>query len=109
MDVLRAANVLNRVERSSVAADRLRPWVEAAVRYAELRVAWGMADADKRRGMDPSRTSAHDVFVDECNILSRAMAGAGEANGWRSEIGTDRKEIGDFASLLHAALGIRAR
>jgi hypothetical protein len=59
--------------------------------------------------MDPSRTTAHNAFIDECNILSRAMAAAGESNGWRAEIGTDRKEIGDFACLLHAVIGIRAR
>jgi hypothetical protein len=39
----------------------------------------------------------------------QAMASAGESNGWRAEIGTDRKEIGDFACLLHAVIGIRAR
>jgi hypothetical protein len=109
MDVLHAARIWDRIERSAVAGDRCRSWLEAAVRYAEFRVAWGMVDASGRKAMDPSRTTAHNVFIDECNILSRAMAAAGESNGWRAEIGTDRKEIGDFACLLHAVIGIRAR
>ena len=109
MDVSHAARILDQVDRSAVAGVRCRPWLEAAVRYAETRVAWGMMDAAGRKAMDPSRTAAHNVFIDECNILSRAMAAAGESNGWRAEIGTDRKEVGDFACLLHAVLGIRAR
>jgi len=102
-------SILDRIERTSVAGSRCRPWLEAAVRYSEMRVAWGMADAAGRHAMDLSRTSAHNVFIDECNILSRAMAAAGESNAWRGEIGMERSEIGDFACLLHCDLGLRAR
>ena len=109
MDVTRAMDILDRIERSAVAGSRCRPWLEAAVRYAEMRVAWGMADAAGRLAMDRSRTSAHNVFIDECNILSRAMVAAGESNSWRGEVGMERGEIGDFACLLHCVLGLRAR
>ena len=109
MDVPQALSIMDRIERSPAVGARYRPWVEAAARYAQIRVAWAMSDAAGRRAMDPSRTSAHDVFIDECNILSRAMAAAGESNAWRAEIGTDRREIGDFACLLHCAVGLRAR
>jgi hypothetical protein len=68
-----------------------------------------MADVAGRTAMDSSRTLVHNLFIDECNILSRAMLGAGESNAWRAEIGANRKEIGGFASLPHAVLGIRAR
>jgi len=104
-----AAIILDRIERSSLADTRRRTWLDAAVRYAQIRVAWERTDAAGRSAVDPSRTSAHDVFIDECNILSRAMLAAGESNAWRAEIGTERGEIGDFACLLHCVLGLRAR
>lgn len=109
MNLERAANILEQVERSSLAGPRCRTWLDAAVRYAQIRVAWERTDAAGRATMDASRTSAHDVFIDECNILSRAMLAAGESNAWRAEIGTERGEIGDFACLLHCVLGLRAR
>ena len=109
MDVSQAMSILDRIERSSVAESRRRSWLEAGVHYFEMRVAWGMADAAGRLEMDRSRSSAHNVFIDECNILSRAMAAAGESNEWRGEIGMERGEIGDFACLLHCVLGLRAR
>jgi hypothetical protein len=105
----RAANILDRIERSPSAGPRCRTWRDAAVRYAGIRVAWELTDAAGRAAMDASRSSAHDVFIDECNILSRAMLAAGESNAWRAEIGTERGEIGDFACLLHCVLGLRAR
>lgn len=101
--------ILRSVEQSVVPEALRRLWLEAAVRYAGLRAAWWLAPPPERLGMDASRTSAHDSFIDACNILSRAMAGAGESNAWRAEIGTERGEIGDFACLLHCVLGLRAR
>ena len=59
--------------------------------------------------MDAARTRCHDAFIACCNILSRNMLASGEDNQWRSEIGTDRKALGDFACLLHCLLGLHAR
>ena len=109
MEIESARRILDTVERSSVPEALRRQWLEAAIRYAELRVVWWMAAPDERRNMDASRTAAHDAFIDCCNILSRAMATAGEANAWRAEIGTERGEIGDFACILHGVLGLKAR
>lgn len=109
MDLVAAERILRDVERSAVIPSLRRQWIESAVRYADLRVAWWLASVSERGERDASRTAAHDVFIDACNILSRAMAAAGESNRWRSEIGTERGEIGDFACLLHAVLGLRAR
>ncbi len=109
MDLESAERILENVQRSSVQDAIRRQWLEAAVRYAELRVAWWMAPAIERRDIDGSRTAAHDAFIDACNILSRAMAAAGEPNTWRAEIGTGRGEIGDFACILHCVLGLKAQ
>lgn len=83
--------------------------IHAAVRYARIRVDWYQASPQARIEMDAARTSAHDVFIDACNILSRSMSAAGDDIGWRERLGGDRKEIGDFACYLHCSLGIEAR
>lgn len=87
-------------------ADKL---VQSAIRYARIRVDWYVLYTPGRVAMDEERTRAHDAFIDACNILSRNMDAQGEDNSWRQKIGTDRKSIGDFACLLHAVMGIRAR
>jgi hypothetical protein len=109
MDIESVRRILDTVERSTVQEAIRLQWLEAATRYAELRVAWWTAAPDERRNLDASRTAAHDAFIDCCNILSRAMAAAGEPNGWRAEIGVERGEIGDFACVLHCVLGLKAR
>lgn len=84
-------------------------FLNKAVRYSRLRVDWYLASHEERIEMDEERTRAHNAFISACDILSRNMAEAGEDNSWRAEIGSDRKDIGDFACMIHAVLGIRAR
>ena len=80
-----------------------------AVRYSRLRVDWYFLSQEDQIELDKERTLAHNAFIDACNILSRNMQAAGEDTLWRKQIGEDRKEIGDFACLLHAVIGIKAR
>ena len=81
----------------------------AAARYAGLRVDWALADPAERAALDGPRKSAHDAFIDHCNILSRNMAACGESNDWRRELGDDRKTLGDFACWLTLSLALSAR
>jgi hypothetical protein len=83
--------------------------IKSAIRYARIRVDWHLMSTAERIVLDEERTIAHDAFINACNILSRNMALKGEDNSWRSKIGDDRKSIGDFACLLHAVMGIKAR
>ena len=83
--------------------------LNAANRYARIRVDWYMADGNQRRIMDQNRSRAHNVFIDHCNILARNMAERGIDATWRSRLGDDRKAIGDFACYIHAYIGIMAR
>lgn len=83
--------------------------LKSAVRYSRLRVDWYLSDQEQRNEMDEERTTAHNAFISECDILSRNMKAAGEDNQWRLQIGKDRKSIGDFACFLHAVIGIKAR
>jgi hypothetical protein len=59
--------------------------------------------------MEEERTAAHNAFISACDILSRNMNQSGENSHWRTQIGSDRKAIGDFACYLHTVLGIKAR
>ena len=59
--------------------------------------------------MHEERRSAHNVFIDACNIMSRNMIKNGEDASWRKELGDDRKVIGDFACYISFVLGIKAR
>jgi hypothetical protein len=92
---------------------RLQPLVNSlvnsAVRYSRLRVDWYLADMESRQAVDQERTMAQKAFISACDILSRNMGEAGENISWRIQIGSDRKSIGDFVGLLHAAIGIKAR
>ncbi len=83
--------------------------IDAAIRYARIRTDWTLVAPEERRERDRQRTIAHDALIDSCNILSRNMAKAGEDFSWRSQLGDDRKVIGDFACCLHCILGLQAR
>jgi hypothetical protein len=83
--------------------------LQSAVRYSRLRVDWYFSEQQQRTEMDEERTISHNAFISECDILSRNMKAAGEDNQWRLQIGNDRKSIGDFACLLQAVIGLKAR
>ncbi|MDD3743496.1 MAG: hypothetical protein PHX54_07750 [Lentimicrobiaceae bacterium] len=84
-------------------------FIKKAIRYARLRVDWYQSDTPSRVQLDAERTRAHDAFIDACNILSRNMIKIGENAEWRLKLGNNRKDIGDFACMLHAVIGIKAR
>ena len=108
MDYTTAHRTLAAIEASR-SATLVHQLLEGAARYARLRAQWWLSDATTRRELDAERTAAHNAFIDACNILSRKMAQDGEDNGWRETLTSDRREIGDFACLLTAILGLRAR
>ena len=86
----------------------VKSMIKSAVRYSRLRVDWLLSDQEGRIELEEERTIAHNAFISACDILSRNMNQSGEDNHWRSQIGSDRKAIGDFACLLHAVMGILA-
>ena len=87
----------------------VKSMIKSAVRYSRLRVDWLLSDQEGRMELEEERTIAHNAFISSFDILSRNMSQSGEDNHWRFQIGSDRKDIGDFACLLHAVLGIQAR
>ena len=81
----------------------------AAARYAALRAEWALGSAEPRAELENARSSAHNAFIDACNILSRNMTARGESAEWRRELGDDRKKTGDFACWLTLSLALSAR
>jgi hypothetical protein len=94
---------------SSAHRDSVRELIACAVRYARIRTDWHLLSPEARMEQDSARTSAHNAFIDTCNILSRAMAKSGEPTEWRRLLDQDRKVIGDFACYIHCIRGIDAR
>jgi hypothetical protein len=83
--------------------------IRAAVSYAHHRAEWYLAEPEQRASMGQARTAAHNAFIDSCNILSRQMAKSDESTAWRGTLGTDRREIGDFACFIALFVGLAAR
>lgn len=81
----------------------------SACLYAQCRSEWYFMNTAERLTNDASRSAAHEVFIDACNILSRNMAKAGESIDWRRQIGTDRKSVGDFACFVQFQLTLASR
>ena len=81
----------------------------AAVAYAHWRAQWALATPDERRDMDAARSASHNVLIDSCNVLARAMTQAGEDSLWRDLLGNDRKDIGDLGCYVACSLAISAR
>lgn len=81
----------------------------SAIRYARIRVDWMLLPLEQRMELEEERTIAHNAFISSCDILARNMAKQGEDYSWRKLIGTDRKEIGDFACWIHLIMGLKAR
>lgn len=108
LDIGLAKQILNEIKDTKL-QHLFQDFIEYAVRYSRIRTDCYLATLEKKREMESNRTSAHNVFIDSCNILSRNMLKNGEDNSWRKKLGTDRKEIGDFACYLHCILGILAR
>lgn len=103
------ANVIYRQIALSSEVNLRREVERLAAAYAHHRATWALAPAEERREMDPTRTAAHNAFIDACNILSRAMGRSGEDNSWRATLGDDRKVIGDFACHIHCLISLAAR
>ena len=86
----------------------LNDLVLSAIEYARIRAEWYVSDKERRIEMNDSRRAAHNVLIDNCNILSRAMAKASENISWYEMLGEERVDIGDFACYLHCIMGIKA-
>jgi hypothetical protein len=98
MNYEKALQLLAGIESSKL-SNLKRSLYSAAINYAKIRMDY-YVDESGRPALESIRTLSHNVFIDECNILSRNMLNNGEDAAWRKELGSDRKEIGDFACFV---------
>ena len=103
------AIALYRSLRTTRHVELRRDLESAAVAYAHRRAQWALALAEDRREMDAARTAEHNVLIGSCDALARSMAHSGEDPSWRTDLGSDRRAIGDFACHLHAHIALSAR
>jgi hypothetical protein len=89
--------------------EALGRFLELAVEYAHIRAEWRLVTSEARMARNTGRTAAHDAMIAACDDLARAMGAAGEDDTWRPAVGTDRRDVGDFACQVHCLLGISAR
>lgn len=95
--------------QSSKCQALVKSTLKYAIRYTNLRVEWWLLDTQGRIEIDDERTRAHNAFISTCNALARNMNLQNEDTAWRNKLGNDRKVIGDFAVLLVAVMGVKAR
>ncbi len=108
MDWEKATKIAYEIGKSGLSEIRMELFRKAAD-YSRMRVEWQLSAPDERARMDGKRTELHDAFIEACDRMGRDMEAAREDISWRAELGTDRKEIGDFACYVNLILGLVAR
>lgn len=103
------AELIYKTILNSTHSELRRELLIKAVEYSHVRSQWKLSTSEERYRMDPRRTLAHNAFIDVCNIMSRNMKERNEDNSWRTELGGDRRIIGDFACYIQLFLAIEAR
>jgi hypothetical protein len=88
--------------------------LESAAAYLTARVTWSIAELTDRMDRDIVRTRAHDAFLGNLNIATRAIARTSESLEWRKRYmdygpTEERKALGDFACYLAFQQSLSAR
>jgi len=73
MDVIKFQSLFNQINKSSSRELKIDLY-NSAVNYHRYRTGWYFGEIKERIMLDKSRTIAHDVFIDCCNIFSLNMA-----------------------------------
>ena len=104
----KATGIAFEIGKSKLEERRVELFRKAA-EYARIRVEWQLSPPEGRLRMDERRRLVHNEFIAACEAMSSNMQAEGEDISWKTELGTDRKEIGDFACYLNLILGLVAR
>lgn len=100
--------IFQQIESSSLVKLRVQ-FYKLFVRYAQVRASWNFKSFEEMAEDNSERTILHNALIDSVNILARNMEKIGEDVTWRTQLGNDRKVIGDLACYVAAWLGIRQR
>ena len=84
--------------------------IENSLEYATIRSKWlTLPTSEERFEKDQARTMKHNLVIISFNVLSRYLEKIGKDTSWRSQLGEDRKRIGDFVCYIAYILGLNAR
>jgi hypothetical protein len=108
MDLTEATSIFETL-KTSTHKQEFEDLLSCAIIYSRIRVDWYINIEHGLEVDESHRTHAHNDFISACAALSEKMKESGEDIAWRFRIGKDRKSIGDFACMLHAVIGIKAR
>jgi len=108
MDHSKAFSLYQEVQQTQACAEQYKNLLSCAARYSRIRTEF-LAPVEGKKMMGRTRSISHDAFIDSCNRLRRAMYNNGEPNEWCVQLGTDRKEMGDWACFIRLFLGLEAR
>ncbi len=97
---------------SCTAEDKLDFWnefINRAAKYTFIRNQWETMSTEEKMAADDGRTQAHQVVIVSINKLARLVESDGGDASWRSQLGEERKRIGDFACFVSYITGISNR
>ena len=80
--------------------DIIEQLIKSACYYTNIRSEWEFMDNEAKSKDDINRTSAHDSFIRNLNITERMLKNENIDTSWRTELGNERKKIGDFGCFL---------
>ena len=87
-------------------------FIEASVKYANVRAGWDLLANDEKAETDANRTACHNLVILQLNMTARILGLHGKDASWRDELGDEsenRKRIGDFACYVACIRGLLAR
>lgn len=82
---------------------------EHVMDYAAIRSGWLLLSREDRFEKDNRRTLKHNIVIKAFDKLSSNFEKQGKETGWREQLGSERKRIGDFACYIAFIYGLNAR
>lgn len=106
--------IVEEVGRDEEALEFYGYLVKAAAKYANTRANWYTMDRQEKLDADSGRTSQHDSFITNLNMLANFLKTQGKPACWRDELGYDRegygrKMLGDFACYIAFVCAVNER
>ena len=92
--------------RDEILTELVDDLISQALKYAKMRIDWYGFSREERAEKDSLRSSIHDRFIDNLNILNRYLTKEGMET---LETDDDRKVVGDFACYIAYRIAVSMR
>lgn len=93
-------------EKDQTAKELFEVAIKKACQYAKIRIDWNFMNTSEKSVNDKGRSIKHNSFIDSLNIMSRYCVSIGIDNQWRTELGEERRYIGDYACYIAYRVGV---